>query len=217
VVPVQTQPWVRVAVGLSKADAQATAHIVAHELGHGLGRRHIACSGDENKPDESYPYRDGSIGDWGFGVLDDQLRSPAAAADYMGYCDEDWVSDFGWNITFFFIRRLGMFPPQGRAGKGRVLVGAIDPDGEQRWFAAEGAVAPEGRDGSAHVIWQTARGTSIAAPASYSRRPHGETVNLVVAPPDPEIEITGAAYQLPDGRRASIDANALRWIGVRSR
>lgn len=208
VVPVPTQPWTRVAVGLSKDDAQSTVHTMVHELGHCLGRRHIACSGEENEPDESYPYRDGSIGDWGWGILDGQLRSPEVEADYMGYCKEDWVSDFGWNITFFFIRLLGRFPAEGRSAVSPVLVGSIDPDGEQRWFEAAGTVEASGVLGE--VSWQTADGTVVRTPAQIGRRPHGETVNLVTRHPQTDAELVLARYALSDGRRGRVDLGALR-------
>jgi hypothetical protein len=94
----------------------------------------------------------------------------------MGYCKDDWVSDFGWNITFWFIRLLGMFPQEGGDAMEPVLVGSIDPDGTQHWYPSRGQV---GAEGEASIRWRSEDGTVVTAPARITPRPHGDTVNVV--------------------------------------
>ena len=45
--------------------SQPYAGVVAHELGHNLNLAHAPCGG-AGGPDPAYPYRDGSIGAWGY-------------------------------------------------------------------------------------------------------------------------------------------------------
>lgn len=88
-------PWAashRVAVGIGfGTDGAAT---FAHELGHNHGRDHAPCnvSGDGN-----YPYAGGSIGVWGYDLEAQELKDPASYADFMGYCNSNWVSDYSYN------------------------------------------------------------------------------------------------------------------------
>ena len=75
---------------------------MAHELGHVLGFSHAPCNltaGDPNDP--SYPAyepydttnnRRASIGEYGYDVTTDSIRSPATTADFMSYCGNQWVS-----------------------------------------------------------------------------------------------------------------------------
>lgn len=82
----------RVAVGVGFGTDGAGTFV--HELGHNHGRDHAPCnvSGDAN-----YPYAGGSIGVWGYDVEARQLKDPAAHADFMGYCNSNWVSDYSFN------------------------------------------------------------------------------------------------------------------------
>ena len=47
-------------------------------------------------PDPDYPYPDGSIGVWGYDLLDGRLVDPSTA-DLMSYCDPAWISDYSFN------------------------------------------------------------------------------------------------------------------------
>ena len=72
---------------------------IAHEIGHNLGRRHVACVGTEAGPDPDYPHDDGSIGVRGWSPLDGEFR-PAQSPELMGYCPGDrWVSAYGWDLV----------------------------------------------------------------------------------------------------------------------
>ncbi len=67
--------------------------VVAHELGHNWGRRHIACGGPAGT-DPNYPYNPNTIGIWGYDLSSNTLKSPANYKDLMTYCDPAWISDY---------------------------------------------------------------------------------------------------------------------------
>lgn len=66
--------------------------VAAHEWGHNFSRQHAPCgvSGDA-----SYPYAGGVTNYWGWNSTTNTLVSPAAT-DVMGYCSNNWVSDYSW-------------------------------------------------------------------------------------------------------------------------
>ena len=66
--------------------------VVAHELGHNLGRMHAPCGG-AGSPDPAYPYALGLIGVYGYDMSSGALKSPSTS-DLMGYCGFGWVSDY---------------------------------------------------------------------------------------------------------------------------
>jgi hypothetical protein len=79
-----------------------------HEIGHTLGRSHVACTGTEATPDPLYPYAGGKIGGpaanptqfYGFDAGDARWSSlptrvvPNTYADNMSYCPYEWISDY---------------------------------------------------------------------------------------------------------------------------
>ncbi len=123
-----------------------------HEIGHTQGRAHIACPGAQAAgPDFSYPYDNGSIGVWGFGVRDFEIRNPSNHKDYMSYCSPTWVSDWQWSATFARIKALTEWdalvvpPPQST-----ILVGTYNPEtGESAFWTEPGELAPPDTVGSA--------------------------------------------------------------------
>jgi hypothetical protein len=66
--------------------------IAAHEWGHNWGRAHAPC-GNPSAPDTQYPYAGGAIGVYGFDVAEQTLKPPASH-DLMGYCNNEWISDY---------------------------------------------------------------------------------------------------------------------------
>ena len=78
-----------VAVGWDKAGAEQVA---AHEWGHNWGRQHAPC-GNAGNPDLNYPYANGAIGAYGFDVAAQSIKPPAYS-DLMGYCTNEWISDY---------------------------------------------------------------------------------------------------------------------------
>ncbi len=66
--------------------------VAAHEWGHNWGRPHAPCGGAAN-PDDNYPYANGEIGVIGYDLMNETLV-PADAHDLMGYCSNEWISDY---------------------------------------------------------------------------------------------------------------------------
>jgi hypothetical protein len=70
----------------------SAAGVAAHEWGHNWGRQHSPCGGASN-PDVNYPYANAAIGVYGFDLTTSTLKPPTAK-DVMGYCDNQWISDY---------------------------------------------------------------------------------------------------------------------------
>ena len=78
------------AIGWDKPGSRSG--VAAHEWGHNWDRTHAPCGGAAN-PDGSYPYTGGEIGVIGYDVANETLK-PASSHDLMGYCDNEWISDY---------------------------------------------------------------------------------------------------------------------------
>ncbi len=75
---------------------QASATTLAHEVGHNLNLRHAPCGNPANV-EPTFPYRDGSIGVWGYDFRNGNTVSPDRSKDIMTYCTtrfRPWLSDF---------------------------------------------------------------------------------------------------------------------------
>lgn len=94
----------RLALGVGFPDQAADT--AAHEIGHAHGRPHSPCGPSGNIPadiDPDYPYSDGTVGVWGYDITSGDLHEPDEATDFMGYCDNAWISDF----TYGALHRRG--------------------------------------------------------------------------------------------------------------
>lgn len=72
--------------------------IFTHEIGHNFALPHAPCgvSGDN-----SFPYSGGKIGVWGWNASSNTLMSPTMT-DVMGYCSNQWISDYNWqNVNYW--------------------------------------------------------------------------------------------------------------------
>jgi hypothetical protein len=67
---------------------------LAHELGHMHGRGHAPCDVSFWNADGDYPHGGGLVGVWGWDQRDGSLKDPDEIADMMGYCDDQWLSDY---------------------------------------------------------------------------------------------------------------------------
>lgn len=85
-----------VGVGFPGQDSVNTA---AHEVGHAHGREHAPCGGAQST-DPDFPYSNGGIGVWGYDLNTKKLISPTKGRDFMGYCPNEWVSDYTFTALF---------------------------------------------------------------------------------------------------------------------
>lgn len=99
-------PYWRVAAGQATGRPDE-AFIVAHELGHSLGRSHAPC-GNPGGPDYAYPYAKASIGVPGLDARDpSMLVDPKTTFDILSYCMPVFVSDYGFGAAFRSLTALG--------------------------------------------------------------------------------------------------------------
>jgi hypothetical protein len=92
---VPSSPAVNARSAVSLGSASTTTSLVAHELGHNLGRRHAPC-GNPAGPDPMYPYANAVTGFPGYDVVEGTLK-PSNNYDYMSYCKPDWTSDYTYS------------------------------------------------------------------------------------------------------------------------
>ncbi len=88
-----------VSVGLAFADANS-AFTMLHEVGHNHGRGHSPCvfqGGSIAGVDNNYPYGGGVVGVYGYSAATDLLITPDGFSDLMGYCGNQWLSDYTYN------------------------------------------------------------------------------------------------------------------------
>jgi hypothetical protein len=112
-----------VALGWDKSGSRGD--IAAHEWGHNWGRQHAPCGGAGN-PDGNYPYSNGEIGVIGYDVVNETLR-PADAHDLMGYCSNEWISDYTYlGVMNWRSAESFTFPSQGVVQSGMLVWGRIE-------------------------------------------------------------------------------------------
>ena len=93
--PFVEDSWAQCAVGLGYS-GQTSAEIMLHEIAHNHGRSHAPC-GSAAGIDPNYPYPDGNIGQWGYDLLNVELKHLIDVYDIMTYCEPVWVSDYTYN------------------------------------------------------------------------------------------------------------------------
>ncbi|HXF63061.1 MAG TPA: IPT/TIG domain-containing protein, partial [Caldilineaceae bacterium] len=86
-------------------DAIREGSVMAQELAHNYGRKHVNCGGPDNI-DNNYPYPSCQIANvgpdsyYGFDVHTLQPIRPDQTADFMSYARRSWVSDYTWRGLF---------------------------------------------------------------------------------------------------------------------
>lgn len=142
-----TDYWAHVSMGLGYSGDDA-AFIMGQEVGHAHGRGHAPC-GTNQGLDPSYPYTNGSIGVYGYSLLDKTLIAPTAAKDIMSYCQPVWISDYNYKAIFIrmkFINSASIAPGPAKAYRwglvenGKLVLGSsftldVPPGGEIKTVA----------------------------------------------------------------------------------
>ncbi|MEM6994409.1 MAG: hypothetical protein AAF721_28095 [Myxococcota bacterium] len=211
---------IRVAVGVQSSPSSDDSGIdtFVHEIGHGQGRNHVACPGQSAAaPEPGYPYDNGSIGVWGFGVLDFMIRNPSNHSDYMSYCTPTWASDWQWDATFSRIQTLSSWgfgterqvPPPGPEAV--MLVGMLNPStGEQHWWTDRGTLTAADYQSDAwplaYVMHDGSRVSSTAAVNAWSEGPWVS----VRAPLSPATAVSLQSVELTTAARTlTVQASAI--------
>ena len=138
---------------------------LAHELGHNMNLRHAPC-GDAPNPDPAYPHEEGTIGAWGYDFRRRALVDPSTP-EVMGYCGEDWISDFHFGNTLRYrLRNEGQPALAGRVAETRSLLlwGGVDSDGTpylEPAFVVDAPPALPDDTGDHRLTGRTADGTEI--------------------------------------------------------
>lgn len=112
--------------------------VLAHEVGHSWGRMHAPC-GSVAGPDPNYPYPGGKIQAWGYDVFSNEHKDPSYSSDIMGYCWNQWVSDYNYRAVLAYREATGW---KSSESKREPLVASNDPT--PRSLVLWGRVGPEG-------------------------------------------------------------------------
>ena len=129
----------RASVGIGFG-GQESANTMAHEIGHAHGREHAPCGGAQGV-DPGFPYQGGAIGTWGYDIFARTFIAPTKGKDIMGYCPNEWVSDYTYNALFERISSISLekhwLPPgSGSAAPKRAAhyrVATVDGSGGLTW------------------------------------------------------------------------------------
>lgn len=208
--PTKAAAYQRVSSGLWLDGDKYSYHTMVHELGHNQGRAHVFCAGgDAAGTDPTYPYDNGIIGIWGFGIRLFRLHNPTSTYDYMTYCAPSWVSDWTWSKTYEQITTLTAWDYEDAApdpaSNGEVLIGLLMKNGSEIWWTTQGSREPEYFSGAQTVAFNY-NGEIINQPAAIEILDDGNT--MITAPvPRPQVELT-AATRYQAGQAHVIDLQA---------
>jgi hypothetical protein len=193
--PTKENAQQRVSTGRWLGSGLAASETFVHEVGHSQGRRHVVCSGGEGGPDLNYPHPNGRIGVWGFGIYDFKLRTPTGARDYMTYCSNEWVSDYGWEQVLEVIEILTSWDYEDAVPepKPTMLYGILHEDGTEDWWTAPGGLP---KSAAATVVYDFG-GAPITLPAAIEPIPHGEARYVIAPLPDGGLLATTTATLHP--------------------
>jgi hypothetical protein len=194
-------PQLRVAMGAAYSDANSTFTML-HEVGHNHGRAHAPCvpqGSSISDVDQQYPYQGGNIGVYAYSSSTDVLLAPDDATDMMGYCRNQWLSDYTYNGLLATVRQVNqtqaseVVSPE-RIGAWRVAL--LDAQRGGRWgIPIPGPAAAVGVEEPANVL--DASGAVLRTVSVY-RTLVSELNGYSVQVPEPQpswdaIAITGAA------------------------
>jgi len=204
-----------------------SANTFIHELGHNHGRKHVACSGGESSPDGAYPHPGGGIGVRGHDLTSGEDLD-VDHNDFMTYCSNEWISDYGWSFAAGVIEGvqawadadLGLVPERD------VLVGIVHPNGHETWWIQPGRIDPGASDGPPVTFFGDGEAPVADVPAEYATLSDDQSV--VIRVPLPKgfdamrsfrhavpATVTGGATSLWSD--ASTPVSAVRRVGSATR
>jgi hypothetical protein len=184
----------RVALGLSYGN-EGSAGTLAHELGHNHGRPHSPCGGAAD-PDPNYPYMGAKIGWWGY-QAPEKLHNPSTDTDIMGYCNNQWVSDYVYRFwtdrVAFLNNAMRELPPPG--GMHHFLFLITDMNGPRWGVDRPSPIYPAGDAEAANVLDDLG---NIIATVTVYRTPTDHLGGSLYMVPDPQpgwhaIQVQGEA------------------------
>ncbi len=165
--PTDAQSRIGIGLGFPGVGSVETA---VHEVGHEHGLGHAPC-GTTDGLDYNFPYPDGSLGTWGYDLINGTLIAPEVK-DLMSYCDPIWVSDY------HFIRMFDRLRMVNAAAADLQLSGElIDQTYERVLIDLDGTAS-----------WQ--------APLTLHRPPQGQLRTLTASTAAGTVELTGHFYPM---------------------
>ena len=188
----------RIAVGVDFSDSESTL-TMAHEVGHNHGRLHAPCSPKGltiTGVDSKYPYANGALGSWGWDGRSQTLFDPTKATDIMGYCSNQWMSDYTYAGITTRVQAVNGVATHAllaeTLSKWRVLL--IDERGPRWGVPIENEVAPEGEPEMATIYDNTG---AVLTSVEVYRTEIGDISASMVWVPEPKpdwyaVEVTGA-------------------------
>lgn len=204
--------FLRASVGVGYP-GQDSVNTAAHEVGHAHGREHAPCGGAQSV-DASFPYAGGVIGAWGYDIFTKTFLSPTKGRDMMGYCPNEWVSDYTFTALFDRIAALNGNPvstavgsstssasaqaksTQPFAAKQTYRMATVEADGTVAW-GGEVELGEEPEDGQSKLVTFVSEagatiGTNQARFFPYDHLPGG----VLVVPPAPKESMLKAKARI---------------------
>lgn len=195
--------FLRASVGVGYT-GEESASTMAHEVGHAHGREHAPCGGAQGV-DPDFPYAGGIIGVWGYDILEKTLISPTRGRDMMGYCPNEWVSDYTFSALFDRISAVSLSKTSKQVG-GSSASGAAEGAGTYRMALVDERGA---------LTWTDSIELDQAPQGGFAREatflaPSGVSVGSRVARFYPYDHLPGGVLVVP-----SAPASAAPWSSVR--
>jgi hypothetical protein len=135
------------------------------------------------------------------------MRSPTSFRDYMSYCSQSWVSDFGWEKTFDNIRELTSWDAGGaplEPAARPIVVGTLMKDGKTHWYTTVGEVPLRGRASDTFVEFAV-DGATVREPAAAVEIPDSDATMVVAALPPGNLG--GLSFKTGGKLRAAVGAS----------
>jgi YVTN family beta-propeller protein len=152
--------------GLDFPFEELTSKLAAEEIAHNLGRRHAPCSEHSDplpdKLDPEWPpdHPIGEIGDgtffgaWGFDTKSRTVLSPYRYRDFMGYCSDEWVSDYTYKKLFEVLAPTGTTVAQG-SSEGQLRAADHHVSASSGYLLVSGFASPSAQEATFDPIFWT--------------------------------------------------------------